>query len=607
MTVPAPRVICTEVSQSHLGQFLVFIDSILVHEPALQVYLLVIDLAPADARSLEARIVAYLGRKDALQLSVLTMEEIYGSNTDTLRFCYDPFELCMVARGGMHKWLMEQTNHDAWLHLDTDMYCFGPLTEIFDRLQQCDILLSAHRGNPHATGEEDLVVLMYGAYNGGLLGVRRSESGKKFANWFFDRMVDYGRVDAFHPLSLQANQRFAFFGDQSWLVVVPMYFDNVSILKDRGTNFGPWNLGADEVFETDETGVVRVGAEKILILHLSGWSSRTPHILAYYKQRDLSANAFWSNFTSRYMPELDKANKAFHRPYDYSNYTDGTPITSYQRRAFLKLCMAKKHLGRSPFECREAIETLAADFNTYDYFPPGLAVVIPDAAFPNMVEGNRRRLAVPYLRREIPHKWYVDIRSPMSGFVSREEALILHNTAKLFAGKPALEIGCWMGWSACHLALGGVILDIVDPLLAEQGMYDNVTTSLRAAGVADRCTLHAGSSPSAVCDIAMREGKRWSLIFIDGNHEASHPLDDAMAAEQYAQETAAVLFHDLAFPDVAPAFDYLRSRGWNTMVYLTMQIMGVAWRGAVNPVRHLPDPNVAWHLPPWIKNHRVSS
>ena len=107
-------------------------------------------------------------------------------------------------------------------------------------------------------------------------------------------------------------------------------------------------------------------------------------------------------------------------------------------------------------------------------------------------------------------------------------------------------------------------------------------------------------------DLAERLGRRWSLIFIDGNHQAPHPLEDAIVAERYAEETAIVLFHDLAFPDVAPAFDYLRSRGWHTIIYLTMQIMGVAWRGNASPVAHVPDPSVAWQLPPWLKNYRIS-
>lgn len=607
MTSSRRKVICNVTTQSHIGQFLVFVDSILEHEPALSAYILVVDISQDEVHALQTRAQEYLDRKSTLQLEVLTLDQIYGDSSNALRFCYNAYELCVIARGGLHKWLMEETSHENWLSLDGDMYCFGPLDSIFARFHEHDLVLSAHRSSPCKSGDEDLLVLLYGAYNGGLLGIRRGEVGRKFAGWFFERMLKYGHVDNHLPHSLQPHQRLFFFGDQTWLGLVPMYFDNVCILKDRGTNFGPWSLGPDESFIADDDGQVHVGSDRVSILHLSGWKPENPYRQADYSTRNLSDNAFWQEFTARYLPALAKAQKEFHRPYKYSSYDDGAPVSAYQRRAYLKLTMSGKSLAGSPFALRTLVEALAADFNTYDYFPPNLAVVVPDAAFPNMVEGNRHRSTSPFHRREVPHKWYVDIRSPAHGFVSRDEALILYNSSRLFAGKPALEIGCWMGWSACHLALGGVMLDIVDPSLAQKAIHDSVAASLGAAGVADRCTLHAGASPGEVHRIAAKEDRRWSLIFIDGNHEAPHPLQDVEAVEHYAAETALVLFHDLAFPDVAPALDYLRQKGWQTMIYATMQIMAVAWRGSVTPVRHVPDPNVAWQLPPWIKNYRVSS
>jgi hypothetical protein len=42
------------------------------------------------------------------------------------------------------------------------------------------------------------------------------------------------------------------------------------------------------------------------------------------------------------------------------------------------------------------------------------------------------------------------------------------------------------------------------------------------------------------------------------------------------------------------------------MVYQTMQIMGVAWRGNVEPVIHQPDTNIDWQLPPHLQDYVVS-
>jgi glycosyltransferase involved in cell wall biosynthesis len=232
-----------------------------------------------------------------------------------------------------------------------------------------------------------------------------------------------------------------------------------------------------------------------------------------------------------------------------------------------------------------------------DYVAPGLSLVRPDAAFPNMVVGDQRHCDWPYLRRDVPHNWYVDRRLPGVGFVNRDEASILYNTALRFRGRDALEIGCHLGWSACHLALGGVWLDVVDPFLEQQGIRLTVEESLTAAGVRRQVNLVPARSPDAVVELHRRRGRGWNLIFIDGNHEADGPRGDAIVIERFAAPDALVLFHDLAAPAVARGLDYFRERGWRIGLYQTAQIMGVAWRGAVEPVAHEPDPAVQWTGP----------
>ncbi|MBI4662506.1 MAG: class I SAM-dependent methyltransferase [Verrucomicrobia bacterium] len=241
-----------------------------------------------------------------------------------------------------------------------------------------------------------------------------------------------------------------------------------------------------------------------------------------------------------------------------------------------------------------------------DYVSPNFKVVRLDQAFPFMVVGDRCACRWPYLRREVPHNWYVDRRLPLIGFVNRDEAHILYNTALAFGGKRALEIGCWLGWSACHLALGGVRLDVVDPLLARPDFHQNVTRSLSNVGVLESVNLVPKRSPEAIREAFERHGEKWSLIFIDGDHDAPGPLRDAQECLRFAEDDALILLHDLASPDVAAALDFLRAEGWKTMLYQTMQIMAVAWRGGVRPAHHLPDPAVHWTLPSQLASYPVS-
>jgi predicted O-methyltransferase YrrM len=232
-----------------------------------------------------------------------------------------------------------------------------------------------------------------------------------------------------------------------------------------------------------------------------------------------------------------------------------------------------------------------------DYVSPGLEVVRPDRCFPHMVRGDPAAHPWPYLRREIPHAWYVDDRAPQMGFVNRDEAVLLYNIAKTFAGRPALEIGCWRGWSTCHLGLGGVDLDVIDPALAEPEARAGIEAMLGCAGLTGRVRLHGAASPEGVEALAAAGAGPWSLFFIDGDHVAPGPERDVEACLPNAAPDAAFVFHDLTSPDVAEALRRLEARGFVVLVYQTMQMMGLAWRGRAVPVSHVPDPKVAWQLP----------
>jgi hypothetical protein len=242
-----------------------------------------------------------------------------------------------------------------------------------------------------------------------------------------------------------------------------------------------------------------------------------------------------------------------------------------------------------------------------DYVSPGLVSIMPDAAFPNLMIGDTSAITWPYLRSWVEHNWYTDRLHPHAGFINRDEAAILYNAGLLFAGKDCLEIGCWRGWSAVHLALAAGRLDVVDPILAEPEFFNAVTQSLHSAGVHGNVRLFAAPSPAAVDQLAQQEQKQWSLIFIDGDHEGDAPKRDAQAVMRRAAPDAMVLFHDLASPFVAAGLHELRNAGWHTMVYQTMQIMGVAWRGNVEPVVHVPDPNICWTLPAHLAGYTVSN
>jgi glycosyltransferase involved in cell wall biosynthesis/predicted O-methyltransferase YrrM len=231
-----------------------------------------------------------------------------------------------------------------------------------------------------------------------------------------------------------------------------------------------------------------------------------------------------------------------------------------------------------------------------DYVSPGLAAVHPDAAFAGVRPRDQAEHPWRYLRRDVPHTWYADDRDPLMGVLNRDEAVLLHNIALTFAGRRALEIGSWIGWSTAHLALGGVTVDAIEPAHEDADVRAAVEASLRACGVADRVRLAGGASPGTIAELAAQGGP-WSLFFVDGDHDCAAPTRDALACLPFATSDCAFVFHDVASPDVADALRALEAEGFEIVLYQTAQIMGMAWRGDVQPVAHVPDQDVAWQIP----------
>lgn len=248
-----------------------------------------------------------------------------------------------------------------------------------------------------------------------------------------------------------------------------------------------------------------------------------------------------------------------------------------------------------------------ADIARYDYVPPGMLDPQLLGLFEHAYVANPWTIGWKYLRPRAPHLFRCDKRNEKSfhiGYASYEEAICLYNLARPFAGRRGLEIGSYFGWTGAHLRAAGLRLDLVDIAFAEPARRAAVMAVLDRVPSTQTYTLTEAPSPACIAELAEADPEPWSFAFIDGNHDAPAPAEDALAVIPHMAADAVVVFHDLISPDVTAGLEVMADAGWNVTLFNTMQVLGVAWRGVATIPGHVADPNVPAlfqsHLEPYI-------
>ncbi len=180
---------------------------------------------------------------------------------------------------------------------------------------------------------------------------------------------------------------------------------------------------------------------------------------------------------------------------------------------------------------------------------------------------------------------------PDCGYITHDEAAILFHVSRTFPGE-WLEIGSHTGWSAAHIALSGNTVTAIDPQFSKVAFFLRTYGNLKAAEVADRIRLFAGTAESFFQE---EPNSKFMGAFIDGDHGSPGPLNDAKEVLPHLQEDAVVIFHDFTGWPIREGTSYLVQRGFRFHVYNTPQMIAVCYRGKfVELPQHVPDPTINW-------------
>lgn len=219
--------------------------------------------APADTHL----VVCLCDRPEGLDLSgeifdVIQIEELPIPEISKFIFQYTMLELNTAVKPFVIATLFDRGGYDKVIYFDPDIRIYSSLREMFELLDQYNVLLTPHLTDWLDDGHHpnELAILQSGTYNLGYVGLKRSEETQKMVTWWQSKLLRDCIVDI--PRGL--------FVDQKWLDMVPGMYEGVHIHRHPGWNVAYWNIKHRKV-ERAPSGYC-VNGRPLVFFHYSGIS-----------------------------------------------------------------------------------------------------------------------------------------------------------------------------------------------------------------------------------------------------------------------------------------------------------------------------------------------
>jgi hypothetical protein len=247
--------IFTSIIANYIPKARVLAETLKRHHPEIAFHLFICDAIPAQ-----------IGRIKEPFTSIWTVADLEIENCEQWLFQRSLTEASTGIKGLALLKLLDLPDCTEVLYFDPDIVILQPLEEILQRFTSASILLTPHLTEPETTFQaiidNEVCALQHGAFNLGFLGVKNSEEGRRFANWWAHRLHHFCWDDIPNGL----------FTDQRWIDLVPGFFADHAILRQPGYNVCTWNLTHRTVEGSLRSGL-RVNGEPVTFYHFSGIDS----------------------------------------------------------------------------------------------------------------------------------------------------------------------------------------------------------------------------------------------------------------------------------------------------------------------------------------------
>lgn len=145
-------------------------------------------------------------------------------------------------------------------YFDADIGFFSTIAKLRTEMGQASILLTPHCIDLYDdrrldVGLRQLTLLRSGIFNGGFIGVTKSDEADSFLQWWWSKTEAQGYNEPGKGMC----------GDQKWLDLVPYFFRGVKVSNDYGMNVAYWNI-----HEQERQKLLRDHISDLVFVHFSG-------------------------------------------------------------------------------------------------------------------------------------------------------------------------------------------------------------------------------------------------------------------------------------------------------------------------------------------------
>jgi FkbM family methyltransferase len=258
--------------------------------------------------------------------SVIGVESLDIPNPNGWIFSHNITELCTAIKPFVLRRLLDLDGCQQVYFFDADIVLFSRIDDLIDILDTSTLILTPHQTTPETALEaiidNEICSLRHGIYNLGFLGVRNVPEARRFTDWWAQRLYYFCR----EALDMHL------WTDQKWINHVPVFFEQVHVVKSPRFNVAPWNITTRKVEGNFETGFT-VNGEPLAFYHFTGFDSGAHKIMATkYAPGNSAVESLirWYEQANHGDPD----GRARIAPWAYATFENGEPITELHRSIY---------------------------------------------------------------------------------------------------------------------------------------------------------------------------------------------------------------------------------------------------------------------------------